>query len=301
MICNTNAASDDKGNSVAQARCIAKAEAELGEGPLWDPNRRILWWVDIKRGAVHRLDPENNEDIIVPTPTRLTALGLCADGRLVACGDEGIGYFDPAHGSFARLARPDIEPPFNRFNDGKVDGAGQFWVGTMDDREKVASGALYRVGCDGALVRRADGLMVPNGPAFDSRDRMYLADSARRIVYRYSSPQTEPPAREHFASFAPAQGYPDGMTCDEDDHLWVAFWDGGCVRRLSPEGVIVAEIPLPVQRPTSCAFGGKALRTLFVTSARTGLSASDLVVQPHAGGVFAIEPGVAGLPVRYFG
>ena len=283
-------------------QCVADSGAILGEGSLWDAGRRVLWWVDIKGQQIHRFDPASGEDAAIPAGRRLTALALTRDGRLLGCGDGGFGFIDPGNGAFSPWMDVAGEPAGNRFNDGKVDPDGQFWASTMDDAENAASGALYRLDPTGQVARVADGFRVANGPAFDSLGRMYLSDSSLRIIYRYpADAHGDASARQVFMTFREEQGYPDGMTCDGEDHVWAAFWDGWCVRRLAPGGGIVAELPLPVQRPTSCAFGGEALDTLYVTSATVGLNRLALSRQRQAGGLFALRPGVTGVAPHLFG
>jgi len=172
----------------------------------------------------------------------------------------------------------------------------------MDDAEEQRSGALYRLDPDLAWHRMADGYGVPNGPAFSPDGRwLYHTDSAERTIWRFAlSADGSLADRQVFARFNERHGYPDGMTTDAEGHLWVAFWDGWCLRRFAPSGEQVDELPVPVQRPTSCAFGGAALDRLFVTSARVGLSPEALAAQPDAGSLFACEVAVPGLAPTLF-
>ncbi|WP_261300254.1 SMP-30/gluconolactonase/LRE family protein [Sphingomonas alpina] len=286
--------------------CVADVRAILGEGPLWDASRHLIWWVDIKGRALHRHDVISGANDVQPLGFRLTALGLDAQGGLVGCGDPGfvrLAVDEPTlHVSIATVIGRIDEPAGNRFNDGKVDPAGRFWAGTMDDAEESASGVLYRLDPSAAPVAVRNGIMVPNGPAFASPDTMYRTDSAAQRVTRVMLDEAGNMVDEQlFAQFAPDQGYPDGMTVDADGHLWIAFWDGWCVRRLSPAGAIVAEIRLPVQRPTCPVFGGPALDRMFVTSATVGLDAAALAAQPMAGGLLSLDPGVRGVAPAIFG
>ena len=168
----------------------------------------------------------------------------------------------------------------------------------MDDTEKHAAGTLYRVD-PGFDIRRIDeGYRVTNGPAFSpSGDLMYHNDSARRVTYAFDLDRDgNATNRRVFATYSADEGYPDGMTVDAEACLWIAFWDGGCVRRYSPAGECVGKITLPVTRPTSCAFGGPSLDRLYITSASIGLDEAARAVQPQAGSLFMTSPGVTGLP-----
>jgi sugar lactone lactonase YvrE len=130
---------------------------------------------------------------------------------------------------------------------------------------------------------------------------MYANDSALQVTYRYDlTPDGTPLNRREFARFGEGEGYPDGMTVDAEGCLWIAFWDGWCLRRLSLTGERLAELRVPVQRPTSCTFGGPELDRLFITSARIGLSDDDLSTQPYAGGLFMTVPGVRGIADQLF-
>jgi sugar lactone lactonase YvrE len=168
----------------------------------------------------------------------------------------------------------------------------------MDNDEAKASGALYRLGPDRKATRIDDDYRVTNGPAFSPDGRtMYHNDSARQITYAFDLDEAGNASnRRTFLQFGEGDGYPDGMTVDAEGALWIAFWDGWCVRRFSPEGERLAELRLPVARPTSCAFGGAELDQLYVSSASIGLSKEEKAAQHQAGGLFRLEPGVKGLP-----
>jgi len=187
--------------------------------------------------------------------------------------------------------------PGNRFNDGKVDRRGRFWAGTMDDAERRASGTLYVVEPGLTLSAVDRGYHVTNGPAFSPLgDTMYHSDSARQITYAFDiDADGRASNRRTFVQFNAGDGFPDGMTVDSEGCLWIAFWDGWCVRRYSPAGEWLETIKVPVQRPTSCAFGGPEFDRLYITSASRDFDAAALVMQPNAGGVFMLLPGVRGL------
>ena len=283
--------------------CVAPPGALLGEGALWDPDRGIVWWVDIRAPAIHVHEVATGRNHTQALDFRITAIGLGPDGRLVAAGDPGILWLDVGenyHVSPAALIARPQEPPGNRFNDGKVDPSGRFWVGTMDDAEQSATGSLYRLDAQGLQCVRT-GIAVPNGPCFLADGTMLTTDSARRVIHAIGlDARGEPRDERVFASFDEAQGYPDGMTTDAEDHVWVAFWDGGCLRRLDPGGAIVREVRLPVQRPTCPVFAGPQLDRLYVTSATTGLAADALESQPWAGGLLRLDVGVHGRPPARF-
>lgn len=276
--------------------CVADVKALLGEGPHWDPEAEALTFVDIKgRRAFRWRDGQPLEEFA--TPYRVGSLIPRAGGGHIAGTDRGIVAVDLALERYDLLFDPEEERDTNRFNDAKVDRAGRLFAGTMDDEEQAASGAFYRVDRNLICTRVDDGFKVTNGPAFSPDGKaMFANDSALQVTYRYDlAPDGTPLNRRIFARFGRGEGYPDGMTVDAEGCLWIAFWDGWCLRRLSPEGERLSELRLPVQRPTSCAFGGAGLDRLFITSARIGLTESELAAQPYAGGLFMTLPGVAGI------
>ncbi|HEX8256111.1 MAG TPA: SMP-30/gluconolactonase/LRE family protein [Allosphingosinicella sp.] len=279
------------------ARCIADVKAVLGEGPVWVEREQSLYWVDIKGRRIFRYALEGGELTEWPAPFRICSLAPRAEGGFIAGTEDGFAFVDPAANRFGLQFDPEPERATNRFNDGKLDRAGRFWAGTMDDAEVEASGALYRLSPGAAPVRVDDGYKVTNGPAFSPDGRlMYHNDSALQTTYVFDLDEAgEASGRRVFLSFGEGDGYPDGMTVDAEGCLWIAFWDGWCLRRYAPSGELLQHYELPVQKPTSCAFGGPGLDHLFVTSASIGLDEKALAGQPEAGGLFLLMPGVKGL------
>ncbi len=285
--------------------CVAPTGCLLGEGPVWSASEAYLWWVDIKRAKLHRYNPATGNARRWDLPIRASALALWK-GRLLMAGDREIGVYDPATEDYERLHPIADEPAGNRTNDGGVAPDGAFWVGTMDDSERETRGRYYRLGPDGGLEgMRFDPVMVTNTFAW-SPDGLtfYTADSAEQEILAFDhDPATGVLTdRRLFVSTAEGGGYPDGSAMDEAGCLWNAQWDAGRVVRYTPEGVIDRVVELPVARPTSCAFGDVDRMTLFITTARVGLSGDELYErQPLAGGLFALRVSTPGLPVREYG
>jgi xylono-1,5-lactonase len=279
-----------------QVECVADVKAVLGEGPVWLDREQALCWVDINGEKAFRLDYQNALRSW-NTPVRVGSLAPRAGGGFVGGTNQGLAFIDLEAGRFDIFAYPEAHLPNNRFNDGKVDRSGRFWAGTMDNSEREAAGTLYRLDADLSLASIDTGYRVTNGPAFSPDGRtMYHNDSARQVTYAFDLDHAgEARNRREFLRFGQGDGYPDGMTVDADGCLWIAFWDGWSVRRFSPDGKLLTAIDLPVQRPTSCAFGGPGLETLFITSARRDLQGTELARQPLAGGLLAVDPGVHGI------
>jgi D-xylonolactonase len=276
--------------------CIADVHAVLGEGPVWVERDAALYWVDIKGRKIFCIDAQG-ERTEWATPFRVGSLAPRASGGFIAGTDEGIAEIDLDAGRFTILDNPEARLPDNRFNDGKVDRRGRFWAGTMDDTEKDATGTLYRIDADLAATTIDAGYKVTNGPAFSpSGDIMYHNDSARQVTYAFNlDADGNASNRRVFLQFGEGDGYPDGMTVDAEGCLWIAFWDGWCVRCYSPTGECIGKLDVPVSKPTSCAFGGAGLDRLYITSASIGLDEQDRAKQPQAGGLFVAAPGVSGI------
>ncbi len=282
-------------------RCIADVQANVGEGPVWVSRDTALYWVDNKGRKVFRRD-ERGEVRTFETPFEICCLAPRENGGFIAGTDRGLAAVDLDEGRYDVLENPEEGIAGNRFNDGKTDPWGRFWSGTMDNAEKAATGSLYRFDKDLSWMRMDSGYRVTNGPAFDrARGRMYHTDSAAKTIYAFDLTESGTlSGRRVFIRFEEKDGSPDGMTVDAEGHLWVCFWDGWCLRRLSPEGATVRRIEMPVQRPTSCAFGGPDLGRVYVTSARRGVDEDALRMQPCGGGLFLVDAGVHGVAETSF-
>jgi sugar lactone lactonase YvrE len=280
----------------SNVQCVADVHAVLGEGPLWVAGEQALYWLDIKGRKIFRLD-EKGELSRWPTPFQVGSIASRSEGGFIAGTDQGIAEINLSTGRLQVLFNPEEELPHNRFNDGKVDRQGRFWAGTMDDRERGSAGTLYRIDPSLHWTVVDSHYGITNGPAFSPDGRlMYHSDTLRRVTYAFDL-DTEGNAsnRRVFLQFGEADGHPDGMTVDSDGCLWIAFWGGWCVRRFSPAGELRQTIKVPVEQPSSCAFGGPDLDRLYITSATKSLDERALAMQPKAGGLFMVIPGVRGL------
>jgi sugar lactone lactonase YvrE len=286
--------------SADSAQLVLDARAELGEGPLWDPCVRRLFWVDILAGRLHAFDPASGADRSWLVGDRLGMVAPRARGGLVLALRDQLAAFDPERAEVppAPLARPPVHPPGNRFNDGKCDPAGRLWVGTKADDNAAGAGTLWRFSGDGRAEAMVTAVTISNGLAWDvARRRFYYIDTPTRTVAAYDyDPDTGAIANRRVAiAVGPEDGFPDGMTIDEDGMLWIAHWGGHQVIRWNPDsGRALRRIRLPVSQPSCCAFGGEQLDRLYITSARENLGPDQLAAEPLAGGLFVAEPGVRG-------
>ena len=278
-------------------RCISSTRARLGESPLWDFRKKCLYWVDIEGKTLYRYRPAEETTTSIPVPEEIGCIAMREGGGLVAASRSGFAFLDPDKGSLEVAVSPELDQPGNRFNDGKCDPVGRFWAGTMDAAAERTSGSLYKLSPDLTVSRVLTGVTIPNGIGWSPDNRtMYFTDSARRTItaFDFERASGEIGTPMGFASIDADAGVPDGLTVDAEGYVWSAHWDGWRITRYSPEGAIVSAIPLPVPRPTSCAFGGELLDRLYVTSASIGLLPEQLANAPLSGGVFELNVGVRG-------
>lgn len=279
---------------------VLAAQARLGEGPLWCADEGALYFVDIEGPAIHRYDPASGHHDVFPVDLPVTALGRRAAGGFVAATRDGFAFWDTTSQRLAFIADPESNRPHARFNDGAVDPTGRFWAGTMSD---AADNALYRLDPDLAVHRMETGITVSNGLGWSpDRRRMVFTDSRRHIIYVYDyDAATGAIANRRPFVYTPGEaGVPDGLAIDAEGCVWSARWGGWKVTRYDPEGRVLREIPMPVEFPTSCAFGGPNLDELYITSAWTRVPTARRGEQPLAGDVFRVRAGVAGLLSRAF-
>lgn len=285
------------------AVCVVDSKNKLGEVPVWDVVEQALYWVDIEGALLCRLHPASGAIQTWRMPERLCALALREKAGTVIALASGFAFFDPASGAIERLAAPEAHLPSNRMNDGKCDRRGRFWAGTMDDRLTSPTASLYRLDPDLSCHRMEGGIGISNSLSWSpDNTTFYFADSLRKTIFAYDFDIDAGSIRNRrvFADCNDQEGTPDGSTIDAEGFLWNAHWDGWKLVRYAPDGRVDRIVPLPVQKPTSCMFGGPDLSTLYVTSAIWDLGAEALKGQPHAGGVFALDVGVRGLPEPRF-
>src|SRR5476651_511497 len=292
--------------TVVEADLVLDAQAELGEGPVWDATASCLYFVDILRGHVHRFDPGTSALRTYHVHQFVSAVAIAERGDLVLAVRDGFARMDPATGNVRVIAGVEADRPDRRMNDGKCDALGRFWAGTMAPDERVrGAGSLYRLDPDGRVHTMLGGVSISNGLDWTGDGRaMYYVDSPTQTIDVFDvDPASGAIAnRRVFVRIPVAQGTPDGLTLDADGHVWVALWHGGAVHRYAPDGTLNTIVRVPTMCPTSCAFGGSDLRDLYITTASITLSARRRAEQPMAGGLFRCRPGAQGrLPNRFAG
>jgi sugar lactone lactonase YvrE len=291
-----------------KVECVLDCRDRLGEGIFWCSVERALYWVDVPMPSyLHRWDPRTGDHRTWAMPEMITSLAKRDDGSLLVASHRGLNVFDSGKGALLRIASPEVERLENRANDGGVDRKGRFWFGTMLNNIapdgayldiSQSTGVLYKVEPGLRIVPMDGGVGISNAICWSPDDcRMYFADTLLGLIHVYDF-DLELGAISNKRVFAKidGHGYPDGATVDAEGFVWNARWEGGCVVRFAPDGGVDAVVTIPANRVTCCTFGGDDLETLYVTTSRLHLTEQQLATQPQAGGVFALKPGVKGLP-----
>lgn len=277
---------------------VVDCRNQLGEGVLWNPDDGRVWWTDIEGRTLWSYDPVAGEAEHFDTPDRLCCFAPCHSGGIVAAFADGFAYYDVASGARTDIAAFEPDNPNNRLNDGRTDRQGRLVAGGVDEKTEAPVSTVVRLDPDGSVTTLIERVSCANGTCFSLDGRtMYFADTPTGVMvaYEYNPESNRLGARRVIATFEDQPGMPDGSCVDAEGYVWNAQWGGHRVVRYAPTGAIDRVVEVPVANPTCCAFGGPALDTLFITSAREDMSPQQLEAEPTAGSMFAIKPGVRGL------
>lgn len=282
---------------------ILDAKATIGEAPTWASQERALYWIDIKRPALYRVDPASGDQRTWPMPSDIGAFALIGEpsGAVVALRD-GIFRLDFASGSLTLLAPSPFDPTLFRFNEGACDASGRFWVGVMfDPLDKSAPpqrSSLHSFTLSDGLRPEPDAAELHNGMAWSPDGRwFFLSHSLSKKIFRHPFDVNTGHLgrRELFAEIPEAEGIPDGAAVDSDGGYWCALHGGSRLRRYTSSGAVDRDIALPVSQPTMCAFGGATNDELYITSASDKLSPEQRQREPLAGALLRLRPGERGI------
>jgi len=271
---------------------------------VWDFKKQRLFWVDIEGYKLHLLDPDSGKTKSWSFDEMIGAAVPMKNDHLLLAMEKGLATFDERSEVLTKLEVLENSNPKIRFNDGKVGPDGNFWVGTMDKKCVPKAGNFFRLTADLKSSLQIPETSVSNGMAWTAnRKTFYYIDSPTFKIRAFdfdiengsiSKPRTVIQVPEEYGS-------PDGMSIDEEDMLWVAHWGGNCIRRWNPQtGKVLKKVQVDAPHVTSCCFGGKDLKTLYITSARSGLTKKQLKEFPLSGGLFTYSPEVKGTPINYF-
>lgn len=285
------------GAQLLVAEVLVEADAELGEGPVWDDRRGQVVWVDFVGRHIHLSDPATGETRSLATPLEVGAVALRERGGFVAALADGFYILDD-DGASTRLAAVEDNVPGNRMNDGKCDPAGRFWAGTMAYDAWPGAGSLYRLDPDGAVERVLEGVTISNGIGWspDAQTMYYVDTPTQRLdAFDFDLARGRLGRRRKLVDIPPEAGAPDGLTVDAEGGIWVCLWGGGTVHRYLADGQLDRVVRVPAAQVTSCTFGGPQLDELFITTAWQGLSEDQRRQQPNAGSLFRVRPRIRGV------
>eukprot|EP01098_Paradermamoeba_levis_P001582 TRINITY_DN11857_c0_g1_i1.p1 TRINITY_DN11857_c0_g1~~TRINITY_DN11857_c0_g1_i1.p1 ORF type:complete len:297 (+),score=80.89 TRINITY_DN11857_c0_g1_i1:102-992(+) len=282
-------------SSTSTPEVVCDLRCPLGEGALWDHRKQVLYWVDILSSKVFEFNPKTNEnkgcDVGSYVGTVVTR-NKNPNQIIVATRSVGVAVLDleSSSPSLSPLVHPNQRSE-NRYNDGKCDPQGRFWVGTMHVDPNIRDqGSLFCISPNLSVSEALSGVSISNGIVWSSDSKkMFYIDTPTGVVFSFDFlPETGEISNKQIAVKIPeGTGHPDGMAIDEEGMIWVAHWAGSRVCRYDPtNGKLLFTVSLPVSQVTSCAWGGEKFDELYITSARTGLTGDQLVGKKSSGFIF---------------
>ncbi len=294
---------------ISKIDVLHDAPMQVGECPLWHDVESALYWVDINGRTVNRVHPASGKFSSWAMASEPSAIAIDGDNNLVVATRLGFVRLNTTSGEITDICAAPYDPAQNRFNDGRVDPAGRFWVGTMYEPRDKPAAEMYVLERDALRLAWSGGMTNSNGLAWTPEGRtMFHADTTSHRIDSYDfDPASGSVANgRNLVTFAADKsapdygGRPDGATVDSEGNYWVAMFEGGRLLKLSPTGELLREVELPVRCPTAVAFGGAELRTLYVTTASHGRSLEELAQYPLSGKVLCMKVDVAGLVQREY-
>jgi len=274
-----------------------------GEAATWDHDAKLVYWLDIESSELWTLEPATGRTSTHKAAERIACFALRRRGGLLAGFASGFAFYDPASGRRQDIARFEPDLANTRLNDGKTDRQGRFIAGGFDEVEGKPISSVVRLDPDGRMTTLFGGVSCANGTCFSPDGKtMYFADTPAGTMWSfdYDIARGTVGKRRVVASFKDQPGEPDGACVDAEGFIWNAQWNGRRVVRFAPDGRIDRVIEMPVLNPTCVAFGGADLDTLYITTSRYRMTATQLAADPRSGALFAFKPGVKGLPDEKF-
>jgi sugar lactone lactonase YvrE len=282
-----------------------KINSQLGEGAFWDYKNQKLYWVDIEGKSLHIYDPKTKINKTYQTPSRIGTVVPINNTEAIIALEDGIYKINTQTGEIILFSDIESKQTENRFNDGKCDVNGNLWVGSMNLKQNKPTARLYKINKKGEAKKMLDSITISNGIVWTSNNKtMYYIDTPTGKIKAFDFDKNKSTiTNERIAVYVPESlGYPDGMAIDNENMLWVGMWNGNAVARFNPHtGKFISKIEVPAHNITSCAFGGKNLDTLFITTASIDMTIEEREKYPDAGSIFFAVPGVKGVESNYFG
>lgn len=283
-----------------KADLVLDCANQHGEGVLWNPRDRRLWWTDIHGQKIFWLDPDHGLSGSHDLPRRLCAFAPQARGGWIMAFSDRVELWSADLQPERLLHAFEPENAATRLNDGRTDHQGRFVVGGMNESTGAADSTVIRVNADLSVDTLIRGVACANSTCFSPDGRtMYFADTPDRRIraYPYGDVLGNP---GELIDMTDEPGLPDGSCVDAEGGVWNALWDGGQVIRIAPDGRITHRVALPVPKPTCCAFGGPDMATLYITTSRLGLTEAEIAKAPLSGGLFAATTEVRGIADAQF-
>jgi sugar lactone lactonase YvrE len=283
---------------------VAQLNDECGESPIWEPRERAVYWCDTHRNFIHRHDPAAKKTETFAVDRKVHALGMAGRGRWILVTPDAVVLWKKGDASVSVLATPEAGKQDMMFNDGTVDPAGRYVVGSFNAKVlDAADGNLWSIGAGGKTTKLDAGLVLPNGIAFSPDSRtLYVSEmfKYRILAYDYDPKSGTAGNRRVFVDVPKEAGMPDGLVADTEGGLWCAHWLGWRITRYTPAGKIDTVLEMPFATAACAGFGGHGMNDLYIASATAGLSPEDLSRSRDAGGLFRIPTRHTGIPEREF-
>jgi sugar lactone lactonase YvrE len=280
-------------------------KSKLGEGAFWNHRTQEFYWVDIEGKSLHIYNPKTKANKSFSTPSRIGTVVPKSSTEAVVALEDGVYIMNTESGDISLLSDIENDKTQNRFNDGKCDPLGRLWVGSMALNQEKHSGSLYMIDENGKTELKIDSVTISNGIVWTSNHKtMYYIDTPTAKIRAFDfDKKTGSISNERVVvEVNDSLGFPDGMAIDEENMLWVGMWNGNAVVRFDPNtGEIISKIEVPAHNVTSCAFGGKLLDTLYITTASVDMTPEEHAKYPLAGSLFKAVPGVKGVKSSFFG
>ena len=277
----------------------------LGEGAFWNYKTQELYWVDIEGKQLNIYNPTTKNNRSISMPSLIGTVVPYKENEAVVALVEGIYKVNLLTEEVTLLSDVEFNMPENRFNDGKCDPNGNLWVGSMHFKQSRPNASVYKVNEQGETIKMIDSVTISNGIVWtkDTKTMYYIDTPSANIMAYDFDPDTSTISNGRVAvKVSKEDGFPDGMTIDENDMLWVGMWNGNAIAHFNPKtGELIDKIKVPAHNVTSCAFGGKNLDILYITTSSLDMSEEEQKAYPLAGSIFKAKPGVKGVESCFFG
>ena len=288
-----------------EASLALEINAALGEGAFWNHTTNQLYWIDITSNLLHIYNPDTQENQTLEMPSNIgTVVPTDKPDLAIVALQDGVYIVHTKNGKIDLLSDVERNLPNNRFNDGKCDPSGRFWVGSMSYSQEPYLANLYMIDNKRIAVKKLDSITISNGIVWTKdKKTMYYIDTPTAAIKAFDFDNaTGVISKERIAVSIPdSLGFPDGMAIDENDHLWVGMWNGNAVLNFDPiSGNLISKVHVPAHNVTSCAFGGKNLDILYITTSSLDMTDEEQAKFPMAGSIFKVKTKSKGVKSTFF-